>query len=146
MKLNVKKKLYNIFLIIFSIVFVIIFIGTIFDNKNISIYTNPIFLIIGFIVTTFLLIFIYKFLNKKITNDLSTKKEIIIFSIIFLLIIIIQIIVAKELISYPSWDWNDVFSAARLFANERGNEVNFAYFEMFPNNYGILYLEIFILN
>lgn len=139
-----KQKLYNVFLIIFSIIFITIFLGTIFDNKNVSIYTNPIILIICFIITALLLINIYKFLNKKIYSDISIKKEIIIFSVIFLVITIIQIIIAKELISYPSWDWNDVFAAARLYANGHGNEINFAYFQMFPNNYGILYFEIII--
>ena len=88
-----KEKVYNIFLIVFSLIFALILVGTIFDNKSL-ITVSPITIILSFIIIGLILILIYKFINKKITDNLSIKKEIIIVGIIFLILLIYQLIYA----------------------------------------------------
>ena len=138
-----KEKLYNIFLIVFSLIFALILVGTIFDNKSL-ITVSPITIILSFIIIGLILILIYKFINKKITDNLSIKKEIIIVGIIFLIILIYQLIYAYYMKSYPGWDWNELFTSARNYVLDLLDYVDWEYFRKFPNNYGMLYFEIIL--
>ena len=73
-----KNKLYKLFLIVFSLIFSVILVGTIFDNKSLVKTTSPIIIIMSFLIIGTILILLYKFINKKLKDNLSLKKEIII--------------------------------------------------------------------
>ena len=140
-----KNKLYNLFLMMFQLVFVVILVGTIFDNKSLVLKTtSPIIVILGFIIFGLALILLYKLINKKIDNNISLKKEIIISVIIFGIIFISQIIYAYYMKAYPGWDWNDIFSSAQNYVLNNKTAIDWEYFKLFPNNYGMLYLEILL--
>lgn len=139
-----EKKLYNIFMIIFPITFIIIFLGTIFDNKSLIVITNPIISIISLIIVGLILTFIYKLIMKKVKENISIKKEVIICSIIGGIFLIIQLVYAFYMTRYPGWDWGDVYSAALNFAQGNKELVNWEYFQMFPNNNALLYFETII--
>lgn len=62
----VGKKLYSTVMIVFSILFLVIFLGSIFDNKSIIVVTTPFLSIISLFIVGVLLIFIYKFIIKKV--------------------------------------------------------------------------------
>ena len=59
----VREKLYSTVMIVFSILFLVIFLGSIFDNKSIIVVTTPFLSIISLFIV---LIFIYKFIIKKV--------------------------------------------------------------------------------
>ncbi len=139
-----KNKLYNAFLIVFSIIFSIVFIGTIFDNKSLIGTASPLIVIICFVIIGVILIGIYKLLNKIINEDLSLKKELIIVGLLFAVLIVFQLIYAYYMKSYPGWDWNDLFTSARNYVLGFTDKVDWDYFQKFPNNYGMLYFEILI--
>ena len=88
-----KNKLYNLFLMMLSLVFVLILVGTIYDNKNLVLKTaSPLIVILGFIILGLTLILLYKFINKKIDDNISIKKEILIAGLIFGIILVFQIL------------------------------------------------------
>lgn len=62
----VGKKLYSTVMIVFSILFLVIFLSSIFDNKSIIVVTTPFLSIISLFIVGVLLIFIYKFIIKKV--------------------------------------------------------------------------------
>lgn len=62
----VREKLYSTVMIVFSILFLVIFLGSIFDNKSIIVVTTPFLSIISLFIVGVLLIFIYKFIIKKV--------------------------------------------------------------------------------
>lgn len=62
----VGEKLYSTVMIVFSILFLVIFLGSIFDNKSIIVVTTPFLSIISLFIVGVLLIFIYKFIIKKV--------------------------------------------------------------------------------
>lgn len=137
-----KKFLYSLFLKIFFIVFIIIFIGTIFDNKSIFVVENPIYVIISLILITIFFLIVYKVFLKRVDDNLNIKKEIRIVSIIFIVFLIFQVVYAFFLTCHPGWDWHDVMDSARLYVSNSKDSINWEYFQMFPNNNGILYVEI----
>lgn len=140
--MKLKSKLIQIFFVIFSLVFSIVFIGTIFDNKSLVATLNPLVIIIGLIVFFIILYLIFKFIEQKVPETLSLKKEIIIFGVAFLFILSLQIIFSYYLKSYPGWDWNDCYRSALAYVNGFPESVDWEYFQKFPNNNGILYFEI----
>ena len=142
--MKIKGFLYNVFLKIFFASFIIIFFGTMFDNKSLVVVENPIYEIISFLIITIIFILIYKFALKKIDNKTSLKKEIIIVSIISIIFIGFQLVYAYFMTLYPAWDWNDVMDAARTYVVNSKEAVNWEYFKMFPNNNALLYIEIII--
>ena len=115
-----KKKLYSLSLINFSLIFGLIIIETIFNNKSIVTTINPVVLFLGLIIISILLVALYKFIDKKISNDISPKKELIIVICIFIAILVAQVLTATNLMAYTAWDWNDILNNARLYAN--GND------------------------
>lgn len=136
-----KNKLYKIFAYVFSVVFLLILIESIFNNHSLTAVINPFILLISFVVLTTILIVLYKWWTKI---NLTTKKSIIIGSVIFGCIIALEIIITKQMVAYPGWDWNDVYKAAIEFVNGDFNSIDYTYFKEFSNNYGILYMEIII--
>ena len=62
----VGEKLYSTVMIVFFILFLVIFLGSIFDNKSIIVVTTPFLSIISLFIVGVLLIFIYKFIIKKV--------------------------------------------------------------------------------
>ena len=140
--MKIKGFLYSTFLKVFLIIFIIILFGTIFDNKSLLVVENPIYEILGFIIVTLFFLGIYKFVLKKIDDNISLKKEIIITGIISLVLIIFQGTYAYFMTMYPAWDWNDVMNAARTYVDIGPDAVNWSYFQMFPNNNALLYAEI----
>ena len=82
--MKIKQILYNLFLKSFLIIFIVIFLGTIFDNKSVLVAENPIYEITSFVIITIFFMIIYFIFLKKINDKTSLKKEIIIVSIIFI--------------------------------------------------------------
>ena len=136
------KKLYNIFMIIFLITFIIIFLGSIFDNKSLIVVTTPFLSIISLFIVGILLIFIYRFIIKRVKKNISVKHEIIICSILGGVFLLLQLIYAFYMTRYPGWDWGDVYSAALNFAQGNKELVNWEYFQMFPNNNALFYFKL----
>lgn len=139
-----KKNLLRVFYIILSVIFSLIFFGTIFDNKSLIVNINSIYIILSFIITFIILFFIYFFIQKKVSDEINWKKELLIFGSIFFTILIIQLICAYYLRSYPAWDWNDVYSSALSYVKGIPESVDWEYFQKFPNNNGMLYSEIIL--
>ena len=140
--MKIKQILYNLFLKSFLIIFIVIFLGTIFDNKSVLVAENPIYEITSFVIITIFFMIIYFIFLKKINDKTSLKKEIIIVSIIFIIFCSIQLVYAYFMTMYPGWDWGDVMEAAKTYVVGSKDSVNWSYFQMFPNNNGMLYLEI----
>lgn len=138
------KKLYNIFMIIFLITFIIIFFGSIFDNKSLIVVTTPFLSIISLFIVGILLIFIYRFIIKRVKKNISVKHEIIICSILGGVFLLLQLIYAFYMTRYPGWDWGNVYAAAKTFAEGSKDLVWWDYFKMFPNNNAIFYFETLI--
>ena len=140
--MKIKNGLNKLFLAIYFLIFVTIFLGTIFDNKSIIAVINPAILILSFVLTTLLFIVIYKYMMKTIDDNISLQKEIFIAGIIIILLISFQGVYSFYMASLPEWDWGDVLNSAKLFVERNYSAINWTYFELFPNNNGILYLEI----
>ena len=139
----ISKKLYKLFLYVFLILMFIISLATIFDNKSLIATVSPIYLIIGTIVSIIFYFLIYKLIISRLDN-ISKKKEIIIVTVLFLIITILQVSYIYFMATNPNWDWNDVFSAAGLYASGLKDQINWEYFQMFPNNNAILTIETII--
>lgn len=108
-----KAKLYKLFLIVFFLFYLLIFLGTIFDNKSLLIIANPLISIMSFISITVFLILVYKKLLKNINENISLKKEIKLCIILGAIFLIIQGIYAFFMTQYPIWDWSNVYEAAK---------------------------------
>lgn len=139
-----KAKLYKLFLIVFFLFYLLIFLGTIFDNKSLLIIANPLISIMSFISITVFLILVYKKLLKNINENISLKKEIKLCIILGAIFLIIQGIYAFFMTQYPIWDWSNVYEAAKKYTEGLTDSVNWEYFKMFPNNNALLYIEIFL--
>ena len=131
--MKIKQILYNLFLKSFLIIFIVIFLGTIFDNKSVLVAENPIYEITSFVIITIFFMIIYFIFLKKINDKTSLKKEIIIVSIIFIIFCSIQLVYAYFMTMYPGWDWGDVMEAAKTYVVGSKDSVNWSYFQMFPN-------------
>ena len=141
----IKNKLYNIvnagFLILFSWIFISFFIYSDYSILK----CNPIF---SFLLGTLIIgvwLFVYRFLLKNYDN-ISVKKEMIIFSIVIILMLLFQISVNKNLLNNPSWDFGVVFNHAKSYV-ETGmlNNDYRIYFQYFPNNIMLFVFEVIIM-
>ena len=139
-----EKKLYNTFMIVFSILFLAIFLGSIFDNKSIIVVTSPFLSIISLFIVGVLLIFIYRFIVKRVKKNISIKHEIIICSVLVGIFLLLQLIYAFYMTRYPGWDWGNVYTAAKTYAEGSKDLVWWDYFKMFPNNNALFYFETLI--
>ena len=97
--MKVQKKLWTLFNIIFSIIFLIIIIGTIFDNQAVLKKGNCILLLISMIITLLIWFLLFKFWKNKEINDKTEKKFV---GILMLIIIAIQLFCSYQLAVNPS--------------------------------------------
>lgn len=139
-----KANIYRSFLLVFATVFIVVILGTVFDNKSL-LYDEmgtPILilltlgLIIGFLLAIYFVFF------RKMPKDIPLKKEAIILIILMAVFLVLQIIYTHMRLTYPGWDWKDVMYTARDLV--WGHEVvtDWTYFQQYPNNYGMLYFEL----
>ena len=136
---NIGSKLYLVIIITLSIIF------SFLVNKSININTtylndevNPFILSIMSIIYIFLILKIKKVISKRIKNDKNTTALILIL-ITFVLLIISAIIIQ----SVSHYDLGNVIPVAKQLAKNK-KSIDFLYFEMFPNNLGVLYIVTFI--
>lgn len=135
--MKIKASLLNLFNVIFilTILFIIkvaIFNGSIFFNINSL--TLIVLLVLGIISAVIINIII---------NKISYKKYKYIVFILFGIIFTLQIFIAKELTVFPEWDFGVVFYEAEKLVNKTG-EISSYFYEMYPNNYGILFIMTFL--
>lgn len=146
--MKIKVSLLNLFNIIFILTILFIIKVAIF-NANVFLKIDTSFTIITLLM---LAIVIYIVINITI-NRFSYKKckYVALFSLG--IIVALQLLIAKELTVYPSWDFGVVFNQAEVLVNKTGSISNYFY-GRYPNNYGILFiitilfkiLEIFSLD
>lgn len=141
----IKDKIVRIFNYIFILFFSIIFINCIFFNKKSVIDFNMkavlIISILFFIVCLVMYLCISK--NKdKISAFIQNKKLRLIIIIAALLVLTIQIIIARCFYYPVGWDVEILRESAKALAcNE---EVNYLYFQQFPNNVFLLWVFKYI--
>lgn len=132
--MKIKENLLMLFNIIFSIVILFIIKVAIFD-ANVFLKIDTSFTIITLLM---LAIVIYIVINI-IINRLSYRKckYIALFSLG--IIVALQLLIAKELTVYPSWDFGVVFNQAEALVNKTGS-ISSYFYGRYPNNYGILFI------
>lgn len=133
--MKIKTSLLNLFNIIFILTMLFIIKVAIF-NGNIFLKINPLILIV--LLT---LVIIGSVIVNVIINKLPYKKYKYIALILFAMIFGLQIFTAKELTVFPEWDFGVVFYQAEEVVNKTG-EISSYFYEMYPNNYGILFIMI----
>ena len=140
--MKIKNNIYSLFQKVFLFLFLIIFCGTILDNKSIYVVDSPLYILIGFLIVSALFLGIYNIILKKTNKELPIKKEIIIVGSLFFLLLLLQLIYGYIMAAYPGWDWHDVMSAAMQYVEGKKSAINWEYFQMYPNNNTMLYIEI----
>lgn len=132
----------RLFLVIFAISFVIIFIGTLFDNKVVLEVATTINNIISLAVAIFLLILITKTV-KKIPKPEGVVR-ILLYSSFFVVLIVLQIIIIKYAKNSPGWDWKIVYQSAIDYVNKKMELSSISYFISFPNNKYLFIIQVII--
>ena len=123
-------------------VFVIIFIGTLFDNKVVLEVATTINNIISLAVAIFLLILITKTV-KKIPKPEGVVR-ILLYSSFFVVLIVLQIIIIKYAKNSPGWDWKIVYQSAIDYVNKKMELSSISYFISFPNNKYLFIIQVII--
>ncbi|MBP3596594.1 MAG: hypothetical protein J6J60_04245 [Clostridia bacterium] len=139
------KIVFRLFEIIFSLAFIIIFIGVVFNKALPFIKLDPVYSILGFAFILVVWFVIYKKILKN-ANNWSLKKEIIIGIITFLVFIVLQFIAGIFLKVNIGWDFGVIFGNAKSFVlhGDRLVEGYYPnYFQYFPNN--ILLFVVYIV-
>lgn len=134
-----EKKILKIFAVLFSILFLLITVSTIFNNKTILINFNVAIMIIGTIISYAIIYFFYKMLKK---NEKILKMKIHYKIIIGIIIFILQIVIANLVYAHCGWDCGGVIDNA--FSLYKGEGINTLYFAKYPNNISILILFKYI--
>ncbi len=138
-----KRKLYRIFNVIFALLFVVILLGTIFDNQSQMWSAKIIPLVISFVLVGVFVVGIYTLFVKIITNNstnedrnINLKKEINIFSILIICIIGIEILCGVLLrTTGKSCDMIYMIDMAYNIAqNEQVPQYSIDYYTTYPNN------------
>ncbi len=154
--MNVKSKIYKLFNMIFSIVFAVILIGTIFDNQSQIKAVSALPLILCALIIGVVVILMYTlcmYIGKKKLSDntyycgkISIKKEIIIFLILISCIIGLEIICGMKLrVSGERFDLINIISMADNIANNRNVPVQTEeYYTVYPDTDFIMYIMIFV--
>lgn len=133
---NIKKNMINAFSISFSILFLIIFLNTIFRNNTISIYYKIPTMIIGLLFSYSVIFLIYNKItkiNKKMQLGIYAKIFII---FIIITIFVIQLLLAKLVYAHVGWDCGQVVEDS--FRLNQGLDIDAWYFSRYTNNMGIL--------
>lgn len=139
------KMLKNITLIMTTIIFITILLFSFFYDSNVYYHDNTVLSIIFSIITMFIWLIIYIFINKKIKN-ITRKNEMIFLIIYFIIVSIIQCIVLKQLSVTPGWDFGVVFSHAESYALNGVKSVSYPeYFQLFPNNIMLFILSVIFI-
>ena len=134
-----KNKIQNFTIqaiaIIFSILFAIALINTIFFNKTIGINYNIAFMLLGTIIIyiiMFLFYYAYKKYNKSFLEHEPKKIE---YCFVILIIFLMQFIIAKFTYARYGWDCGEVITDIYNFINNQ--DFNSLYYAQYPNNIGI---------
>lgn len=136
-KNNIKSNVENVMSILFSFLFILVVLNTIFFNKVIQINFSPIILLIGSILVFTILIVLYKFISLwygKLINTLKKYKYLILIIIFFM-----QLLLARLTYAPSGWDCGLLINNS--FNLYKGLGVDANYFSTYPNN--ILTLLIF---
>lgn len=132
--MKIKTSLLNLFNVIFILTILIIVKVAIF-NANVFLKVDTSLIIISLLISAMI---IYMIVNM-IINKLSDKKCKYTALISLGIIIALQLLIAKELTVFPSWDFGVVFYQAETLVNKTGSISNYFY-GRYPNNYGILFI------
>lgn len=138
--MSINKKIWNLFNIVFLIIFLFITFGSLFTNQAVSKHGNPMLLLISTFIVLTLWIFLFIKWNKKSINQQNEKKY---FILIFSILLLFQLICSYELAVNPSnWDFGSIFESAKNLAI--GQPINNEYFNMCSNNiFPMLFLALF---
>lgn len=135
--MKIKASLLSLFNIIFILTILFIIKVAIFDG-SIFLKIDPLILIALLVLVIIGVVIINVTINK-----LSYKKYKYIVLILFGIIFALQIFIAKELTVFPEWDFGVVFYQAEELVNKTG-EISSYFYEMYPNNYGILFIMVIL--
>lgn len=131
---------YTLLSVVMIILFSMIIISTIFNNRSVVTKLPFWAILLGTIGVSGLLAGVWYVLHKKI-KDLTKKQEIWIVSILFLIILLIQGFAGYYLFEKPGWDWQIIFENAMEFARGNTDKVNWVYMQQFPNNVALFILQ-----
>lgn len=142
--MNILKKLNSInFNNIWKIPFIFIFVGILYSSLFQSRYSfNPLTILFLSIFVIIFISFIYKKLNKKLSN-MSNKSTWIFYIIISIIMIIFQIIIGYLARTNPSWDLGIVIKSAKEMVKYGHSTTQAGYYIQAPNNI-IITLIIFV--
>ncbi len=146
MKKKIEKQskqitwFYTILSVVMIILFSMIMISTIFDNRSVVTKLPFWAILLGTIGVSGILVGVWYLLHKKL-KDMTKKQEIWIVSILFLIILLIQGFAGYYLFEKPGWDWQIIFENAMEFARGNSDKVNWVYMQQFPNNVALFMLQ-----
>ena len=135
MKNKIQNFIIQAIAIIFSILFAIALINTIFFNKTIGINYNIVFMLLGTIII-YMIIFLFYYTYKKYNKlFLEYEPKKIEYCFVILIIFLMQFIIAKFTYARYGWDCGQVITDIYNFINNQ--DFNFLYYAQYPNNIGM---------